>query len=103
MDLFGEDNPQIFALCGRGPRSSLRILRHGLQVSELAAQELPGNPNAIWSVRTSSSGMYSCRSGEEGGAFVSVERGKQRCSEEWCDDTYPEGTETVSYQRLVIS
>ena len=32
-------------LCGRGPRSSLRVLRHGLEVSEMAVFELPGNPN----------------------------------------------------------
>lgn len=37
--------------CGRGPRSSLRVLRHGLEVSEMAVSELPGNPNAVWTVK----------------------------------------------------
>jgi hypothetical protein len=38
-------------LCGRGPRSSVRVLRHGLEVSEMAVSELPGNPNAVWTVK----------------------------------------------------
>ncbi|KAI0977856.1 hypothetical protein GJ496_000285 [Pomphorhynchus laevis] len=50
-DLFNEDSPQIFAFCGRGPRSSLRILRHGLEVSEMAVSDLPGSPNAVWTVK----------------------------------------------------
>ena len=31
-DLANEDTPQLYTLCGRGPRSSLRVLRHGLEV-----------------------------------------------------------------------
>ena len=31
-DLANEDTPQIYAACGRGPRSTLRVLRHGLEV-----------------------------------------------------------------------
>ncbi|XP_037069404.1 splicing factor 3B subunit 3-like [Pollicipes pollicipes] len=50
-DLANEDTPQVYSLCGRGPRSSLRVLRHGLEVSEMAVSELPGNPNAVWTVR----------------------------------------------------
>ena len=50
-DLANEDTPQIYAACGRGPRSTLRVLRHGLEVSEMAVSELPGNPNAVWTVR----------------------------------------------------
>jgi splicing factor 3B subunit 3 len=38
-------------LSGRGHEGALRILRHGLSVSEMAATELPGKPSAIWSVR----------------------------------------------------
>ena len=44
-------NVQLYAVCGRGPRSSLRVLRHGLEVSEMAVSELPGNPNAVWTVK----------------------------------------------------
>jgi len=50
-DLANEDTPQLYMLCGRGPRSSLRVLRHGLEVSEMAVSELPGNPNAVWTVK----------------------------------------------------
>jgi len=50
-DLAKEHTPQIYSLCGRGPRSSLRILRHGLAVTEMAVSELPGNPNAVWAVK----------------------------------------------------
>lgn len=50
-DLAGEDAPQIYALCGRGGRSTLRVLRNGLEVSEMAISELPGNPQNVWTVR----------------------------------------------------
>ncbi|XP_015777088.1 PREDICTED: splicing factor 3B subunit 3-like [Acropora digitifera] len=53
-DLANEDTPQLYAACGRGPRSSMRVLRHGLEVSEMAVSELPGNPNAVWTVKTHS-------------------------------------------------
>lgn len=46
-----EDTPQLYMLCGRGPRSTVRVLRHGLEVSEMAVSELPGNPNAVWTVK----------------------------------------------------
>ena len=55
-DLASEDTPQVYALCGRGPRSSLRVLRHGLEVTEMAVSELPGNPNAVWTVKMSATG-----------------------------------------------
>ncbi|KAF7811372.1 spliceosome-associated protein 130 A [Senna tora] len=50
-NLFEEETPQIFTLCGRGPRSSLRILRTGLAVSEMAVSKLPGVPSAVWTVK----------------------------------------------------
>ncbi|KAL3859524.1 hypothetical protein ACJMK2_009740 [Sinanodonta woodiana] len=50
-DLANEDTPQLYTLCGRSARSSLRVLRHGLEVSEMAVSELPGNPNAVWTVK----------------------------------------------------
>ena len=31
-DLAMEDTPQLYVACGRGPRSTLRVLRHGLEV-----------------------------------------------------------------------
>ncbi|KAL6056108.1 Splicing factor 3B subunit 3 [Balamuthia mandrillaris] len=52
-DLAKEDTKQMYALCGRGPNSSLRILRHGLAVTEMAVSPLPGVPNGVWTVKGS--------------------------------------------------
>lgn len=51
LNLQDEETPQIYVLCGRGSRSTFRILRHGLDVSEIAVSELPGNPSSVWTVR----------------------------------------------------
>ena len=53
-----EDTPQVYAACGRGPRSTLRVLRHGLEVTEMAVSELPGNPNAVWTVKKRADGNF---------------------------------------------
>lgn len=45
-----EVSPQIYTLAGRGPTASLRILRHGASVTELAVSELPGIPGNIFTV-----------------------------------------------------
>ncbi|KAJ3416788.1 Splicing factor 3B subunit 3 [Chytridiales sp. JEL 0842] len=58
LNLTDEDTPQLFALCGRGARSSFRILRHGLETTEIAVSELPGNPNAVWTVKLNSSDEF---------------------------------------------
>lgn len=50
-NVLGEEIPQIYAACGRGPRSALRILRPGLAVAELAVWQLPGQPTAVWTLR----------------------------------------------------
>ena len=52
-NLLNEETAQLYALCGRGARSSLRVLRHGLAVAEMAVSELPGNPTAVWTIRRS--------------------------------------------------
>ncbi|KZV60134.1 hypothetical protein PENSPDRAFT_760172 [Peniophora sp. CONT] len=52
------DTPQIFALCGRGARSTFRTLRHGLEVDETVSSELPGIPNAVWTVKTHAEAQY---------------------------------------------
>jgi len=38
------------ALCGKGAQSSLRLLKQGLPVAELANSPLPGVPQAVWTV-----------------------------------------------------
>lgn len=50
-NLGGEEVPQMYAACGRGPRSSLRVLRPGLAVTELAASPLPAAPTAVFTLR----------------------------------------------------
>jgi len=49
-----EVSPQIYTLNGRGSRSSLRILRHGAAVTELAVSDLPGVPGAVYTIRDNS-------------------------------------------------
>ncbi|OBZ70629.1 Pre-mRNA-splicing factor RSE1 [Grifola frondosa] len=45
------DTPQIFTACGRGARSTLRTLRHGLEVEEVVSSDLPSIPNAVWTTK----------------------------------------------------
>jgi splicing factor 3B subunit 3 len=52
-NLVAEETPQLYALCGTGPRSTLRVLRQGVALSEMAVSPLPGNPNAVFTVRKS--------------------------------------------------
>ena len=57
-DTAGEGSPQIHVLCGKGPCSSLRLLRHGLPVNELAVSELPGRPTMVWTIRNNPESPY---------------------------------------------
>jgi len=57
-NLLGEESPQLYSLCGAGPRSTLRVLRHGLALTEMAVSGLPGNPNGVWTVRKASTDEY---------------------------------------------
>lgn len=57
-DLAHEDTPQLYVACGRGPSSTIRVLRHGLEVSEMAVSDLPGTPNAVWTVKKRKTDQY---------------------------------------------
>lgn len=57
-DLTGEGHPQIYTLCGSNARSSLRVLRHGLGVNELAVSPIPGQSKGIWTVKGSMHDQY---------------------------------------------
>eukprot|EP01029_Cantina_marsupialis_P031672 TRINITY_DN9195_c0_g1_i1.p1 TRINITY_DN9195_c0_g1~~TRINITY_DN9195_c0_g1_i1.p1 ORF type:complete len:1219 (-),score=407.38 TRINITY_DN9195_c0_g1_i1:149-3805(-) len=46
-----EERPQLMALCGGGINSSLRSLRCGLAVEEMAVSEMPANPSAVWTIK----------------------------------------------------
>ncbi|KAH9839239.1 CPSF A subunit region-domain-containing protein [Rhodofomes roseus] len=52
------DTPQIFAACGRGARSTFRVLRHGLEVEEVVSSDLPGIPNAVWTTKVKEDDPY---------------------------------------------
>ena len=41
---------QLLTLCGRGPRSTLRLLRQGLPVAEMAVSPMPGSPTAVFTL-----------------------------------------------------
>lgn len=53
----GGDTPEIYTACGRGARSTVRILRQGLEVVEAVSSELPGAPIAVWTTKLKSDGM----------------------------------------------
>ncbi|KAK4106551.1 hypothetical protein N658DRAFT_414786 [Parathielavia hyrcaniae] len=50
-NLTGEDAPQIYSVCGNRGRSTFRMLKYGLEVSEIVASELPGTPAAVWTTK----------------------------------------------------
>eukprot|EP01133_Synstelium_polycarpum_P001533 gene1533-1790_t len=54
-DLVKEESAQMYALTGVGQRAGLRVLRHGLPVTQMAGTALPGIPSGIWTVPHSSS------------------------------------------------
>ncbi|KAI8990232.1 CPSF A subunit region-domain-containing protein [Pilobolus umbonatus] len=58
LNLADEESPRIYSICGRGTQSSFRILNQGLEASELAISELPGNPSAVWTTKLRSSDEY---------------------------------------------
>lgn len=57
-NLTGEDAPQIYTICGNGARSTFRTLKHGLEVNEIVASELPGIPSAVWTLKLNRSEQY---------------------------------------------
>ncbi|KAJ9450267.1 putative splicing factor 3B subunit 3 [Diplonema papillatum] len=42
---------RLFALCGRGPQSSIRVLQHGLSLGELGTAHLDGAPDKVWTIK----------------------------------------------------
>lgn len=57
-NLTGEDAPQIYTACGNGARSTFRMLKHGLEVNEIVASDLPGIPSAVWTLKLNRSDQY---------------------------------------------
>ncbi|KAK3946289.1 Pre-mRNA-splicing factor rse-1 [Diplogelasinospora grovesii] len=56
--LTGGDVPQIYTVCGNGARSTFRILKHGLEVNEIVASELPGSPSGVWTTKLTRGDEY---------------------------------------------
>jgi splicing factor 3B subunit 3 len=52
------DSLQIFTACGRGARSTFRVLRHGLEAEESVSSELPGIPNSVWTTKVREEDEY---------------------------------------------
>ncbi|TLD17954.1 uncharacterized protein PgNI_00866 [Pyricularia grisea] len=50
-NLTEEDAPQIYTVSGKGARSTFRMLKHGLEVNEIVASQLPGTPSAVWTTK----------------------------------------------------
>ncbi|ORX55119.1 hypothetical protein DM01DRAFT_1407145 [Hesseltinella vesiculosa] len=57
-NLADEEAPRIYGICGTGARASFRIMNQGLEVSELAVSELPGNPSAVWTTKLRTDDAY---------------------------------------------
>ncbi|KAI5818999.1 CPSF A subunit region-domain-containing protein [Pyronema omphalodes] len=57
-NLTDEDAPQIYTICGSGARSTFRILKHGLETTEIVSSELPGVPSAVWTTKLTNGDEY---------------------------------------------
>lgn len=52
-DLTGENSSQIYLACGRGAQGTIRALRHGLSVVEVAVTQMPGQPLRVKTLKDS--------------------------------------------------
>ena len=52
-DLTSESQPQIYLACGRGAQGTVRSLRHGLSVIEMAVSNMPGQPLKVTTLKNS--------------------------------------------------
>eukprot|EP00297_Palpitomonas_bilix_P002086 CAMPEP_0113888850 /NCGR_PEP_ID=MMETSP0780_2-20120614/13123_1 /TAXON_ID=652834 /ORGANISM="Palpitomonas bilix" /LENGTH=1167 /DNA_ID=CAMNT_0000877789 /DNA_START=21 /DNA_END=3524 /DNA_ORIENTATION=- /assembly_acc=CAM_ASM_000599 len=52
-DVQGGSGKGLICLCGRGARSSIRVLQYGMGITEMAVSDMPGNPSSVWTVKTS--------------------------------------------------
>ncbi|KAL8388604.1 hypothetical protein RB595_009093 [Gaeumannomyces hyphopodioides] len=57
-NLTDEDAPQIYTVSGNGARSTFRMLKHGLEVNEIVASQLPGTPSAVWTTKLARDDQY---------------------------------------------
>ncbi|KAF4946522.1 hypothetical protein FGADI_11160 [Fusarium gaditjirri] len=57
-DLTGDGSPQIYLVSGSGARSHFRMLKHGIDINEVATTELPGTVSGVWTVRLTRNDKY---------------------------------------------
>jgi len=57
-DVCGDGQNQIVAACGRGTASSIRVLRRGFAVQEMAVSDLPATPTGVFTVKENRSDPY---------------------------------------------
>uniref|UniRef100_A0A7R9UD19 DNA damage-binding protein 1 n=1 Tax=Pinguiococcus pyrenoidosus TaxID=172671 RepID=A0A7R9UD19_9STRA len=57
-DLTQSGSTQLYALCGTANRSSLRVLKHGLPVTEMAVSRLRAHPVNVWTVKNEAESLY---------------------------------------------
>ncbi|RPB25601.1 hypothetical protein L211DRAFT_822364 [Terfezia boudieri ATCC MYA-4762] len=57
-NLTDDDAPQIYTVCGSSARSTFRILKHGLETTEIVSSELPGVPSAVWTTKLTAEDDY---------------------------------------------
>jgi len=50
-DLTNEGSNQIYVASGRGAQGTIRALRHGLQVTEIAVSPMPGRPLNVFTLK----------------------------------------------------
>jgi len=43
----------MYLACGRGAQGTIRALRHGLSVVEMAVSQMPGRPNSVQTLKGS--------------------------------------------------
>ena len=98
-NLTGEEAPQLYAICGTGARSSLRTLKHGLEVNDIVDSELPGVPHAVWTVKLTHEDEYDAYivlSFEDGTLVLSIGENV----EEVTDTGFLSSASTLAVQQL---
>jgi splicing factor 3B subunit 3 len=58
MNLTQDDSPQFYSISGRGPNSTFKITKPGVQINQLIEYPLQGTPTAVWSVKKRRDDQY---------------------------------------------
>lgn len=58
VNLTDDDVPQMYFASGRGAQSTFKTVRHGLEVTEVVASDLPGRPTAVWTTKLRHDDIY---------------------------------------------